>query len=86
MDDRDLERIERLLPRHDALRDLWDHHRSLESELAALDAQRFLTPAEQVRRKQLQKLKLRGRDRIQSILDSSEESEGHRGAREGDPQ
>jgi hypothetical protein len=73
MDDRDRDRIERLLPRHDELRDLWERHRSLECELAALDAQRFLTPDEQLRRKELQKLKLAGRDRIQRILDSSEE-------------
>ena len=72
MDPRDVATIERLLPGHDELRRLWDEHRLLEDELSRLDGQRFLTPAERLRRKQLQKAKLVGRDRIQAILDASD--------------
>ena len=69
MDPYDIELIERLFPSHEELRRLWEEHRSLEQELGDLDAQRFLTPEEARRRKHLQKAKLVGRDRIESILD-----------------
>ena len=69
MEPRDIERIERLAAGDEELRRLWGEHRSLEAELDALDARRFRTPEEEQRRKQLQKAKLAGRDRIQAILD-----------------
>jgi uncharacterized protein YdcH (DUF465 family) len=69
LDPRDIDRIQRLAAGHAELGRLWDRHRALEAELAALDARRTLTPDEEVRRKELQKAKLAGRDRIQAILD-----------------
>ena len=39
-------------------------HAALKHRLADLDQQRFLTPAEQLERRRLQKLKLRAKDRI----------------------
>ncbi len=69
MDPRDIQLIERLVPTDEDVRRLWEQHRSLEAELVRLDAQRFLTPQEQVRRKEIQKAKLAGRDRLQTILD-----------------
>jgi uncharacterized protein YdcH (DUF465 family) len=69
MEPREVERIEGLAGRHEELRRLWAAHRTLEAELADLDRRRFLTPEEEQRRKQLQKAKLAGRDRIQAILD-----------------
>lgn len=69
MEKRDLERIHRLLPRDPELARLWEEHRRFEKELARLDALRTLTPAESVRRTELKKRKLAGRDRIQGIID-----------------
>jgi len=69
MEPREVERIERLTGSHLELRHLWSEHRALEAELAALDQRRYLTPEEEQRRKELQKAKLAGRDRIQAILD-----------------
>jgi hypothetical protein len=70
LEPREVERIERLTGRLPELRELWSEHRELEAELADLDQRRFLTPEEEQRRKQLQKAKLAGRDRIQAILDA----------------
>lgn len=69
MDPRDIETIQRLAATDGELRRLWEEHRALEVELADLGARHYLTPEEEVRRKQLQKAKLAGRDRIQAILD-----------------
>lgn len=68
MDPRDIALIESLLPEHAELRQLWQRHQRLEEELDRLRAQRFLTPEEQQRQKEIQKTKLAGKDRIQAIL------------------
>lgn len=68
MERRDLERIEELIPRDAELRRLWEEHRALEQEIGRLNEQRFLTPEEEIRRRELQKRKLAGRDHIQAIL------------------
>lgn len=69
MDAPDIERIQKLISKDGELRRLWEEHQALEDELSRLARQRFLTPEEEVRRRELQKIKLAGRDRIQSILD-----------------
>jgi uncharacterized protein YdcH (DUF465 family) len=68
MDPRDIALIESLLSEHTELRQLWQSHQRLEEELNRLRAQRFLTPEEQQRQKEIQKTKLVGKDRIQAIL------------------
>ena len=68
MDPRDVQLIERLLPQDPELRELWKAHRGFEQELDRLREQRFLTPQEEIRRRDIQKQKLAGRDRIQAIL------------------
>jgi uncharacterized protein YdcH (DUF465 family) len=68
MDPRDIALIESLLSEHAELRQLWQSHQRLEEELNRLRAQRFLTPEEQQRQKEIQKTKLVGKDRIQAIL------------------
>lgn len=69
MDPRDVDLIHRFQEQDAELQELWVRHRSLEGELRRMDAQRFLTPEEQVRRKELQKAKLAGRDRIETLLE-----------------
>ncbi len=69
MDPREVERVEHLLPQNGELRELWTRHREFEEQLNRLQAQRFLTPEEEIQRKELQKRKLAGKDRIQAILD-----------------
>jgi uncharacterized protein YdcH (DUF465 family) len=47
---------------------LWSEHQNLESRLEELDGRLHLTPEEELERKQVQKLKLAGKDRIAGIL------------------
>ncbi len=68
MDPRDVQLIERLLSQDPELGELWTAHRGFEQELDRLRDQRFFTPEEEIRRKDIQKQKLAGRDRIQAIL------------------
>jgi uncharacterized protein len=68
MNPEEIAHIERLAPRNAELRQLWEEHRQLEQELERLRGQRFLTPGEEQRQRQLRKIKLAGRDRIQAIL------------------
>lgn len=68
MEPRDVALIERLLPAHPELRGLWEEHLRLDRELEELRGRRFLTREEEVRRQELRKTKLAGRDRIEAIL------------------
>lgn len=61
-------RIAALVRHDDELRRLWREHQELERRLEELDGLPHLTPEEQVERKQVQKRKLAGKDRIASIL------------------
>jgi uncharacterized protein YdcH (DUF465 family) len=68
MEARDLELINRLIPTHEELRMLMEEHETLERELEDYSAKRYLTPAEELEKKRIQKLKLAGKDRIEAIL------------------
>jgi hypothetical protein len=73
MEPRDVQLIESLLagapdPSHAELRRLWDEHRRLEQELDALRRRPHLTSEEESREREIRKLKLAGRDRIEAIL------------------
>jgi len=50
------------------LQTLWREHLYYEQQLEELDRQSYLTPDEQLERKQIQKLKLAGKDQIARIL------------------
>ena len=65
MDPRDVELIETLSQTNWELRTLWKAHQRYEAELAAL---KVLTADDELKRKELQKQKLAGRDKIESIL------------------
>ncbi|HPC47735.1 MAG TPA: DUF465 domain-containing protein [Deltaproteobacteria bacterium] len=68
MEETDLQLIRKLIPRDKELRRLWDEHQEFEEKLEQLNKRRYLTTEEEMRRKELQKLKLRGKDRIEEIL------------------
>jgi len=68
MDDKDRALIERLLDRDEALRQHWSEHLEFERRLEELNRRVYLSPAEEMERKRLQKLKLAGRDEIERIL------------------
>ncbi len=69
MEQRDLELINGLLPTNPELVSLMKEHEELERKINDLERKPFLTEDEKVEKKRLQKLKLRGRDRIEEILE-----------------
>ncbi len=74
MESHERARIEILLDRDDQLRALWAEHLQYEQKLADFETLRHLTPQEELERKQLQKLKLRGKTEIARIVASYDAS------------
>ena len=68
MESHDVELIERLAGGHDELRHLWTRHQDYERDLARLQDVR--NPSEGERRKigEIKRMKLRGKERMESIL------------------
>lgn len=64
----DEELVKTLAPRNDELRRADEAHRDLAAEVDALMAKGYLSPEEELRRKELQKLKLAEKDKIMRIL------------------
>ncbi|HNQ85059.1 MAG TPA: DUF465 domain-containing protein [Deltaproteobacteria bacterium] len=68
MEETDLKLIRKLIPKDRELKVLWDEHLDYEEKLEQLNKRRYLSTEEEIRRKELQKLKLHGKDRIEEIL------------------
>ncbi len=60
--------IARLLPRDEELRKYIEEHRRYEDKLEQFNQRAYLTTAEEMEKKRIQKLKLAGRDKIETIL------------------
>ncbi|MCK9374911.1 MAG: DUF465 domain-containing protein [Syntrophobacterales bacterium] len=68
MEKHDQELIDQLMDRNPELKRHVDEHREFEKLLEEFNRRPYLTAAETVEKKRLQKLKLAGRDRIEQIL------------------
>jgi uncharacterized protein YdcH (DUF465 family) len=68
MEKPDLELIDQLMDRDPELKRYVEEHRDYEKQLDEFNRRPYLTTAETIERKRLQKLKLAGRDRIEQIL------------------
>ena len=68
MKDQERERIAALSGQDPELQSLWKQHLDFERQLEEYDALPHLTPDEERERKQIQKLKLAGKDKIVEIL------------------
>ena len=68
MEKSDLELIDELTPKDDELKALVEEHHALEVELERYQSRAYLTPAEELEKKRIQKVKLAGKDRIEEIL------------------
>jgi uncharacterized protein len=68
MEQRDEELIRTLLPQIPELKTAYEEHARLDVEVDKLAAKSVLSPAEEVRRKDLQKQKLAEKDKIMKIL------------------
>ena len=69
MEKKDEELIQALVSQDAELKQYYDEHLALERQLAELNRKLYLTPEQEVEKKQLQKRKLHGKDRIMEILD-----------------
>ncbi len=74
MEETELQMIRRLIPKNKELKKLWDEHLEYEEKLEQLNKRRYLSTEEEIRLKEIQKLKLRGKDRIEEILRSYREN------------
>lgn len=68
MEQRDLELIEKNKTNNKALEALYREHMDFEHRIEKFNNKMFLTPSEEIERKNLQKMKLAGRDKIEGIL------------------
>lgn len=68
MEQQDLELIQTLLPENEELARLWAAHNELGIKVDAMSSRVYLSPEEELELKQLKKVKLSGRDRIEAIL------------------
>ena len=77
MEKKDEELIQSLMVHDPELRRYYEEHLDLERQLAEFNRKLYLTPEQELERKQLQKRKLHGKDRMMKILDK------HRGGARG---
>lgn len=68
MERKDLDLIKRFEKKDSNLAGLYKEHIDYEKRLAKLDNKLFLSPEEELLRKELQKKKLKGKDLIEEIL------------------
>ena len=68
MEETDLQLIRKLIPKDKELKKLLDEHQDYEQKLEQLNKRRYLSTEEEMRRKEIQKLKLHGKDKIEQIL------------------
>jgi len=69
MEKKDEELIQQLIAHDGELKQHYEEHLDLERQLAELNRRLYLTPEQELEKKQLQKRKLHGKDRIMEILD-----------------
>ncbi len=68
MEPRELELIERHVNHDEELRALYQEHLELKRQLETFRTKVYLTTAEEMERKRIQKLKLASKDRMMAIL------------------
>ncbi|PIR24581.1 MAG: DUF465 domain-containing protein [Deltaproteobacteria bacterium CG_4_10_14_0_2_um_filter_43_8] len=70
MEKEDLKLIQEYRETDLALNSLYEEHLSLENELKKINRKHVLSPHEDLRKKELQKKKLKGRDELEQLLNS----------------
>ena len=68
MEKKDEQLLRALLPVNEELRQHYEEHLEFERQLDELNRKLYLTPEQDFQRKELQKRKLAGKDRIMEIL------------------
>ncbi len=70
MESHEVELLQSLAAEHDELRYLWSRHQTMEKDLARLDSIRNPSPTERKEITDLKRNKLKGKERMQAILDA----------------
>jgi uncharacterized protein YdcH (DUF465 family) len=76
MEKKDEELIQTLIPHDPELKQYYEEHLLLEAQLAEFNRKVYLTPEQDLEKKQLQKRKLSGKDRIMQILEKHRPDRG----------
>lgn len=69
MEQHELDLIARLVPTNAELDELWKAHQDYEKQLTRFEGKPYLSPTEDAELKQIKKMKLAGKTKIQAILD-----------------
>ena len=77
MEHREEELIQHYAVHDEELRVLYTEHQELKQKLEAFRHKFYLTPAEEVEKKRIQKLKLASKDRMMEILNRHQHNEAH---------
>ena len=80
MEQRDEELAKSLIPQYPELKTAYDEHMKLKAQVEKLTARSYLSPSEEVEKKDLQKRKLAEKDKIMRILDEHREAKQTGGA------
>ncbi|HDQ41947.1 MAG TPA: DUF465 domain-containing protein [Desulfonatronum sp.] len=75
MEQHELDLIARLVQTDEELSELWKAHQEYEKQLTRFDGKPYLSPSEDAELKQIKKMKLAGKTKIQAILDRTRQSE-----------
>ena len=76
MEKKDEELIHTLVPHDPELKQYYEEHLQLEAQLAELNRKVYLSPEQDLEKKQLQKRKLHGKDCIMKILEKHRTERG----------
>ena len=76
MEKKDEELIKSLIAQDEELRQYYEEHLDLERQLEEFNRRLYLTPEQDYERKELQKRKLHGKDRIMEILQKHRSQSG----------
>ena len=68
MEEKDLQLINRLIPENPELKKLWEEHLEYKVKLEEFNKKKYLSAEDELKRKDIQKLKLSGKDQIEDIL------------------
>lgn len=68
MEDKDIQLINKLSQENAELKKLWEEHLDYKTKLEDFNKKKYLSADDELKRKEIQKLKLSGKDRIEDIL------------------
>jgi len=68
MEEKDLQLINKIVLKNPELKKLWEEHLDYKVKLEEYNRKKYLSAEDELKRREIQKLKLAGKDRIEDIL------------------